>query len=366
MPTVSSDRRSFASTDAQPFTTSEWLRLSGLYGFIGLLHVVGWGLYLGYVRQYPALVGLGLTAYLFGLRHAFDADHIAAIDNTVRSVLARRRSPLSIGFFFSLGHSTIVFGAAVLLACTASAFTQYPRIEHIGGVFGASVSGIFLWVIGILNLLVLLDLLQIWGRARHGNHSHDDLEAMLARRGLINRLLGQRYLQGIKYGWQMYPLGFLFGLGFDTATEVSLLAMTAGAASGSLPWPAVLSLPILFAAGMTLLDTTDSVLMTKAYRWAFINPVRKVFYNATTTLLSVVVALVIGTIELLQVLVGTLGLKGGIFSTIADLNFGDAGFVIVGLFMVAWLACLSLWKFGRSGRDGRSAAAADEGSFSEP
>lgn len=330
------------------FTSSEWLRISALYGIIVSLHVIGWGLYLSYARQYPPLVGLGLTAYLFGLRHAFDSDHIAAIDNTVRSILQKRRSPLGIGFFFSLGHSTIVFALAIVITCAAAAVkAKLPFMESIGGLFGASVSGIFLWIIGILNLLVLLDILQVWTKAKTGTHSHRHLDELLAKRGLMNRLLGRRYVQLINHSWQMYPVGLLFGLGFDTATEVALLAMTAGAATGMLPWPAVLSLPILFTAGMALLDTTDGILMTKAYRWAFINPIRKVFYNLTTTSISIVVALIIGTIELLQVFVGVFGLHGGIFTAVADLNFGDLGFFIVGLLMVAWITSLSIWKFGR-------------------
>lgn len=330
------------------FTPAEWSRIGGLYSVVVLLHLTGWGLYLFYSRHYPALVGFGLVAYLFGLRHAFDADHIAAIDNTVRSMLQKKRSPLGIGFFFSLGHSTIVFGLAVTLTFAAAAVkTRVPQLENMGSVFGVIVSGVFLWIMGVLNLLVLFDILKVWKRARMGSHNHDHLEEMLAKRGLINRLLGQRYLKFMNHSWQMYPVGLLFGLGFDTATEIGLLAMTAGAAAGALPWPAVLSLPLLFTAGMTIMDTTDGVLMTKAYNWAFINPLRKIFYNLTTTSLSIVVALVIGTIELLQVPIGELGLNGGIFDVIGDLDFGDLGFIVVGLFMMAWIASLSIWKFGR-------------------
>ncbi len=278
-PTVGSTRLSFSA--------DEWMRLAGLYGFIGLLHVVGWGLYLHYATDYPALVGLGFVAYMFGLRHAFDADHIAAIDDTVRYLLQKGKKPLGIGFFFSLGHSTIVLCLAVAIAFAASAIAQeLPALKNIGGILGASVSGIFLWVIGILNLLVLVDILGVWKQAKAGTHDHHHLEELLSKRGLVNRLFGGRVQKFLNHSWQMYPLGLLFGLGFDTASEVGLLAMTAGASAGNLPIPAVLALPILFAAGMSLMDTTDGVLMSKAYNWAFLNPLRKIFYNITTTSLS--------------------------------------------------------------------------------
>lgn len=331
-----------------PFTASEWRRLAGLYGFIAFLHLLGWGLYLYYAGSHPALVGLGFVAYMFGLRHAFDADHIAAIDDTVRYMLQKGKKPLGIGFFFSLGHSTIVLCLAVVIAFAATAVKQsLPELKNIGGLLGAGVSGTFLWIIGILNLLVLLDILGVWKQAKAGTHSHQHLEELLLRRGLINRLFGGRLQKLLNHSWQMYPLGLLFGLGFDTASEVGLLAMTAGASAGDMPIPAVLSLPILFAAGMSLMDTTDGVLMSKAYNWAFLNPLRKIFYNITTTSLSIVVALVIGTIELLQVLISMLGLQGAFFDFVAGLDFGILGYVIVGLFLLAWGLSVGLWKFGR-------------------
>jgi high-affinity nickel-transport protein len=333
---------------ALAFTAAEWRRLAGLYGFIALLHVLGWGSFLYYSSRYPALVGLGFAAYTFGLRHAFDADHIAAIDDIVRYMLQKGKRPLGVGFFFSLGHSTIVLGLAVVIIFAAAAVKQeLPELRNLGGIIGASVSGTFLWVIGILNLLVLLDILHVWRQAKTGKHSHAHLEALLTQRGFINRLLGGRLQRIINHSWQMYPVGLLFGLGFDTASEVGLLAMTAGASAGNLPIPAVLSLPILFAAGMSTMDTTDGVLMVKAYNWAFVNPLRKIFYNITITSLSIAVALAIGTIELLQVFIGILDLKGRFFDLVAALDFGVLGYVIVGTFLAAWGVSVAVWKLWR-------------------
>jgi high-affinity nickel-transport protein len=330
------------------FSPAEWRRLAGLYGFIGFLHVLGWGLYLHYAVQSPQLVGLGFAAYMFGLRHAFDADHIAAVDDTVRFMLQKGKQPLAVGFFFSLGHATVVLALAIGVALAAGAVrSELPMLKDFGAVIGAGVSGTFLWIIGVLNLLVLLDILKIWNSARSGTHSHAHLDALLNKRGLLNRIFGGRLRRLMNHSWQMYPLGILFGLGFDTASEVGLLAMTAGATAGNLPVPAVLCLPILFAAGMTVMDTTDGVLMCKAYDWAFLNPLRKIFYNLTTTGLSVAVALLIGTVELLQVFIGLLGWRGRFFDDIAALDFGMVGYLIVGLFLLAWGLSVGWWKFGR-------------------
>jgi high-affinity nickel-transport protein len=330
------------------FSPVEWARLAGFYGFIGSLHLLGWGLYLYYAGHYPQLVGLGFVAYVFGLRHAFDADHIAAVDDTVRFMLQKGKQPLGVGFFFSLGHSTVVLALCVGIAFAAAAVkADLPQLKNMGAIIGASVSGTFLWIIGILNLLVLLDVLKIWHTAKSGTHSHAHLEALLQKRGLLNRLFGGRLQKLMTHSWQMYPLGLLFGLGFDTASEVGLLAMTAGASAGNLPVPAVLCLPILFASGMAIMDTTDGVLMCKAYNWAFLNPLRKIFYNITTTGLSVAVALLVGTIELLQVLIGMLGLHGHFSNFVAGLDFGMMGYLIVGMFLVAWGLSVGLWKFGR-------------------
>ena len=330
------------------FTGAEWLRLAGFYGFIGVLHLVGWGLYLEHAAHNPALVGLGFAAYMFGLRHAFDADHIAAVDDTVRFMLQRGQRPLGVGFFFSLGHSTVVLALAVGIAFAAAAVKQdLPGLRVIGGLVGAGVSGVFLWVIGILNLLVLLDILKIWRQARSVGHNHAHLEQLLQQRGLLNRLFGGRWRGALTHSWQMYPLGLLFGLGFDTASEIGLLAMTAGASAGDLPIGAVLSLPILFAAGMSVMDTTDGVLMSKAYNWAFLNPLRKIFYNLVTTSLSIAVALVIGSVELAQVLINLLDLRGRLSDFIVGLDFGKLGYVIVGMFLLCWGLSVAIWKLGR-------------------
>lgn len=351
---VPSVEKATVKFDLASFSADEWWRLAGFYGFIALLHVVGWGLYLGYSAGHPALIGLGFVAYLFGLRHAFDADHIAAVDDTVRFLMQRERSgprgqrPLGIGFFFSLGHSTIVLGLAVAIALAASAITAgLPAWRVIGGIVGAGVSGVFLWIIGLLNLAVLLDILKLWRHARTGSHDHAHLDELMARRGLMWRLFGGRLQQHLHSSWQMYPLGLLFGLGFDTASEIGLLAMTAGASAGDLAIGAVLSLPILFAAGMSIMDTTDGVLMVKACQWAFVNPLRKIFYNLATTGLSVAVALVIGSIELLQVSSHLLGLHGRFFDFVNRLDIGAMGYAIVGLFGLCWTASVVLWKFGR-------------------
>lgn len=330
------------------FSSTEWIRLGGFYGFIGVLHILGWGGYLYYVRGYPQLVGLGFVAYMFGLRHAFDADHIAAVDDTVRYMLQKGNKPLGIGFFFSLGHSTVVLALAVGIAFATLAVTAgLPQLKSIGAVLGAGVSGTFLWIIGILNLLVLLDILKVWRKAKSGAHSHAHLELLLRKRGLLNRLFGGRLQQMMNHSWQMYPLGLLFGLGFDTASEIGLLAMTAGAAAGNLPVPAILCLPVLFAAGMSVMDTTDGVLMCKAYDWAFLNPLRKIFYNITTTGLSVAVALLVGSVELLQVVIGVLGLRGPVLDAIAGQDFGVLGYLIVALFLAAWGASVAWWKLGK-------------------
>jgi high-affinity nickel-transport protein len=330
------------------FSAAEWRRLGGFYGAIALLHGVGCGLFFYYSARYPALIGLGLAAYLFGLRHAFDADHIAAVDDTVRYLLQTGQKPLGIGFFFSLGHSTVVFVLALVIVFAASTVKQgLPELQHYGGLIGAGVSGLFLWLIGILNLLLLLDMLKLWRLAKTGQHSHAHLDQLLSKRGLLNRLFGGRLQRLIQHSWQMYPLGLLFGLGFDTASEIGLLAMTAGAATGNLPIGAVLCLPVLFAAGMSLMDTTDGVLMVKAYNWAFVNPLRKIFYNLTTTSLSIAVALVIGSVELLQVFIHLLHLHGSFYDAVSALDFGVLGYVIVGVFLLVWGVSAALWKLNR-------------------
>jgi nickel/cobalt transporter (NiCoT) family protein len=332
---------------ARAFTADEWLRL-GLFGaVIALLHVAGWGLFLWYSGRDQALVGLGLTAYLFGLRHAFDADHIAAIDNTTRKLLGEERRPLGVGFFFSLGHATVVLVLVGLLAiATRTADTTIPSLQHYGGYVGAGVSGAFLWSIGILNLVVLVDIVRIFGEMRGGEYDRERLENRLLERGMMSRFFG-RFFRLIDASWKMYPLGLLFGLGFDTATEIGLLAVAAGVATHDVPLPAVMSLPLLFAAGMGAMDTLDGAFMTRAYGWAFSNPVRKVYYNITVTSLSIVVALAIGTVELLQVVATKLALSGGFWDWLNGLDFETLGYAVVGLFVLMWAMSVSIWKLRR-------------------
>ncbi len=335
------------------FSAAELMRIAALYGFVALLHVIGWGLYLHYTRLHPALVGLGLVAYMFGIRHAFDADHIAAVDDTVRLMLQKGKRALGVGFFFSLGHSTVVVGLTVGIALGATRWRlELPQLKAIGGFVGASVSGAFLYIIGILNLLILCDVLKVWRKAKTGEHDHLALERLLRQRGIIGRLFGRHLQKLMNHSWQMFPLGLLFGLGFDTASEVGLLAMTAGASVGNMPIYAVLSLPILFAAGMTMMDTTDGILMSKAYNWALLNPLRKIFYNITSTGISVAVALVIGTVELLQVLMRVMDAHGPIPDMISRFDLGVLGYFIVAMFLLAWGLSVIMWKYANIGGAG--------------
>jgi high-affinity nickel-transport protein len=319
-------------------TRAEWLRLSGFGSGVLFLHLLGWGLFLFYSRNNAALAGLGTLAYSFGLRHAFDADHIAAIDNTTRKLLQDNQRPLGVGFFFSLGHSSIVFALTTALALGAKTVnSSIPSFRSYGSIIGTSVSGTFLLVIGILNLLVLADVVRVFRDMKHGRYDHAALERRLLDQGLMSRMFIRRLGDRIDMSWKMYPLGILFGLGFDTATEVGLLAIAAGVATHHVPFLAIFSLPVLFAAGMSLMDTADGAFMSHAYGWAFSNPVRKVYYNITVTSLSVAVALLIGMIELVQVSTGWL----------SSLDFGKLGYVVVGLFVATWCTSLLLWKTQR-------------------
>jgi high-affinity nickel-transport protein len=337
--------------------------LGGMYGFIALLHIVGFVVLfavvvpanysLGTTGVYTA--GIGLLAYTFGLRHAFDADHIAAVDNTTRKLLGERTEsgprPLSVGFWFSLGHSTIVFGLTFLLSIGVRALAgqvedDSSQLHSVTGIIGASVSGVFLWILGIVNLVVLIGIIGVFRRMRHGHFDEQELEEQLNKRGFMNRFLNG-LTKSVRKPWHIYPVGVLFGLGFDTATEVGLLVLAGGAAAFNLPFYAILVLPILFAAGMSLMDTTDGVFMNFAYGWAFAKPVRKVFYNITITALSVAVALIIGTIELIGVLVAQAGIQSGLLFDIASIPLDLAGYAIVALFVLAWLVAFAVWKVGR-------------------
>ncbi len=321
------------------FTGAERVRLLGLAAAVAALNVVGWSLFVWYSRHSVALAGLGTLAYAFGLRHAFDADHIAAIDNTTRKLLQDGKRPLATGFFFSLGHSTVVLGLVCGLAfATSSVDARLPLLQRYGGAVGTGVSGTFLWLIGLLNLIVLVDVLRIVRELRAGRYDGERLERRLLDRGLMSRFFGGRLAGRIRSSRQLYPIGFLFGLGFDTASEVGLLALSAGVATSQVPLPAVLSLPILFAAGMSLMDTADGVFMSRAYGWAFASPVRRVYYNLTVTTLSVGVALVVGTIELLQV---------AHVPGFAALDLGTLGYGIVAAFALAWAVSLLVWRTAR-------------------
>ena len=329
-------------------TPREWARLGGFAGGVLFLTVLGWGLFLFYARHNPALAGLGTLAYTFGLRHAFDADHIAAIDNTTRKLLQDGKRPLGVGFFFSLGHSTIVFSLAAGLAIAAKTVnSKIPAFQGYGAYVGASVSGSFLLLIGVLNLLVLLDILGVFRRMKRGHYDEQKLEQALLNQGLMSRFFLRRVGDRIDRSWKMYPLGILFGLGFDTATEIGLLALAAGVATHNVPFLAIVSLPIIFAAGMSLMDTADGAFMSQAYGWAFSNPIRKVYYNITVTSLSVTVALLIGTIELLQVVAAKLSLDGSFWTFLDELDFGRIGYVVVALFVATWAFSLVLWKARR-------------------
>ncbi|CAM4266474.1 High-affinity nickel transport protein [Mycobacterium basiliense] len=339
-------------------TPSEWWRLGIMAAVIATLHLVGW-ITLTLVVQPAQLavggkafgIGIGLTAYTLGMRHAFDADHIAAIDNTTRKLMSDGQRPLAVGFFFSLGHSTVVFGLAVLLATGVKAIVgpveeDSSSLHHYTGLIGTSVSGVFLYLIAILNVIVLVGILRVFFRLRRGEYDEAELEAQLESRGLINRLLG-RFTKSISKSWHMYPVGLLFGLGFDTATEIALLVLAGTSAAAGLPWYAILCLPVLFAAGMCLLDTIDGSFMNFAYGWAFSNPVRKIYYNITITTLSVAVALLIGSVELLGLFADEFGWRGTFWDWVAGLNLNLVGFVVVGMFVITWAAALLVWRFGR-------------------
>jgi nickel/cobalt transporter (NiCoT) family protein len=352
-------------------TRADRASLGGMIGFVVLLHLLGFGILFGLVvphhyhlgGDHPVFsIGVGVLAYTFGLRHAFDADHIAAVDNTTRKLLAdnterrdagqpEQRRPLSVGFWFSLGHSTIVFGLSFLLAAGVKALAgpvenDNSTLHSVTGVVGASVSGVFLWVLGILNFAVLLGILKVFRDMRSGHYDEAELEEHLNKRGFMNRFLNG-LTRSVRKAWHIYPIGVLFGLGFDTATEVGLLVLAGGAAAFQLPFYAILVLPIMFAAGMCLMDTIDGVFMNAAYGWAFAKPVRKVFYNITITSISVAVALIIGTIELVGVIADQADITSGPIGWIADINLDYAGYGIVGLFFLSWLIALAVWRYGR-------------------
>ena len=340
-------------------TPAERRRLMGMFSFITLLHLVGWGILLLVVQpQHLSLggkvfgIGIGTTAYVLGMRHAFDVDHIAAIDNTTRALMERKQRPLSVGFWFSLGHSSIVFGLCVLLAFGVRSLVgkvsdHNSTLHAVTGAVGITVSGIFLLVLGSFNFVILLGIIKVFRRMRQTTVHEDELQDLLAKRGFLARILVQ-VTAAVKKPTHMYPVGLLFGLGFDTATEVSLLVLASAGAAYALPWYALLCLPILFAAGMCLFDTIDGTFMNFAYGWALSQPVRKVYYNLTITTLSIVVAWIIGGFELLSLLVNRLKLTGGVWDVISGVgDFSLSGYLVVGLFVLTWAVSVCIWKFGK-------------------
>jgi high-affinity nickel-transport protein len=344
-------------------TGREWLRLISMFGFIVAINAAGWGIYVlcvmphhidyhGYGGSSGLGIGLGvaITAWFLGFRHAFDADHISCIDNTTRKLMADGKRPLASGFFFSFGHSTIIVavGVGITLAARAvfgAVVDPHSAYETAGGAAGTLLSAGFLYLIALLNLIVLAGIFKVFRDMRRGVYNETELEAQLQARGLMYRFFG-RFMKSITRTWQLYFVGLVFGIGFDTATEVVLLAATAYAAIQGLPYYAVLALPLLFSGGMMLFDTLDGCFMNFAYGWAFARPVRKVYYNLVITALSIGAAFIIGTIEILGVLTTEIHLHGGFWSVMANFNINVAGFCIAGLFVTVWAVALSYWRWG--------------------
>jgi len=330
-------------------------RLIGLYTALITANLLAWACAFGSFGGQPLVLATALIAYGFGLRHAVDADHIAAIDNVTRKLMQEAKRPITVGFFFSLGHSTIVAAASLLIALTASSLEQrFPGLIEVGGVIGTLVSVLFLFAIAMINIMVLAAIYRILQRVRRGHsYADEELNAFLAQRGLLGRLL-RTLSRLISRSWHMYPLGFLFGLGFDTATEIGLLGVSAAEASNGLSIWSILVFPALFTAGMSLVDTSDGVLMVGAYGWAFRDPVRKLYYNLTITGVSAAVAVGVGAIEALGLVVERLGLVGGIRDT-ADLaagHFDLLGYFVIGIFVASWLISLAIYRAMRNRKIG--------------
>jgi nickel/cobalt transporter (NiCoT) family protein len=324
-------------------------KVIGIYALLIAANIAAWLWALAAFRDYPILLGTAMLAYAFGLRHAFDADHIAAIDNVTRKLMQEGKRPVAVGFFFSLGHSTIVILLSIAIAITATALqSRFDNFTAIGGVIGTLVSAFFLFAIAIANVLVLISIARTFRAVKSGSKFVDeDLDLMLSRRGFMGRLL-RRFYRLIEQSWHMYPLGVLFGLGFDTATEVGLLGISATQAAQGMSIWSILVFPALFTAGMSLMDTTDSVLMVGAYGWAFVKPIRKLYYNLTITAVSVIVAMVVGGLEVLNLIGDQLGLTdgGGFWGAIGAINdnFGVLGYIIVGIFLLSWLISFAVYR----------------------
>ncbi|MGH9409697.1 MAG: HoxN/HupN/NixA family nickel/cobalt transporter [Vicinamibacterales bacterium] len=332
-----------------PLKRSERGQLFVFGAVVLALHVIGWGLvWIAVVPKYPFMWGFAGLAYAFGLRHAFDADHIAAIDNTTRKLMDHESRPFGVGFFFSLGHSTVVLALTIAIAlATRPIAAALPRLHSAGAYLGTTVSGVFLYIIGIVNLIVLIDVCRVLAGLRDGAYDEAALEARLLQRGFMNRWFG-RLFRIVTRPRHMYWVGLLFGLGFDTATEVGLLTTAGVAASQALPLAAILVLPIVFAAGMCLMDSADGILMCGAYGWAFTNPLRKVFYNLTVTGLSVVVALLIGTIELASIVTDRLlDVHSGVWGALQRVDSQTMGLTVAAMFVICWAVSAGIWRWGR-------------------
>jgi high-affinity nickel-transport protein len=299
-------------------------------------------------RSYVLLAGLGVVAYVFGLRHGVDADHIAAIDNATRKLIQEGKHPLTAGTWFSLGHSTVVVGLVLLLVfATRAVVAAEPTLQGFGSILGTTVSGVFLWLIGIINVVIAVEVYRIFQDLGAGRLNEAQLEDVLKGRGFMNRYFGGLF-KLVREPWQLYPIGLLFGLGFDTASEVALIAISIGiGVSQSVSMWSILILPLMFTCGMVLVDSSDGIAMNLAYGWAFLKPVRKVYYNLTITVISVLVAFLIGSVELLQVLAGELNLTGGFWSWVGGLDFETLGFGIVGLFFLSWIAAIAVYRYKR-------------------
>jgi len=325
-------------------------KVIGIYGILFAFNVAAWLWAIVAFRHYPLLLGTALLAYSFGLRHAVDADHIAAIDNVTRKLMQEGKRPVAVGFMFSLGHSTIVVLGSAAIAATALALQhRMDGARVVGGVVGTLVSALFLFGIAIVNIVVLISIYRAFVRVRNGApYVDEDFDMLLASRGFLARLFRPMFAM-IRRSWHMYPLGVLFGLGFDTATEIGLLGISAAEASKGLPLWSIMAFPALFAAGMSLIDTTDNILMLGAYGWAFIKPVRKLYYNMTITFVSVVVALVVGGIEALGLVASEFHWSGLFWDAVLKLNgnFGALGYFIVGVFVLSWVLSIAIYKWRR-------------------
>ena len=325
-------------------------KICGIYGFLLVFNLAAWLWTFVAFRHYPALVGTAFLAYSLGLRHAVDADHIAAIDNVTRKLMQEGKRPVAVGLMFSLGHSTIVVLGSVAIAATALSLQhRMDAVRHIGGFVGTLVSTLFLFGIAIVNIVVLRSVYLAFRRVRRGErYVEEDFDLLLGSRGFLSRLFRPMFAM-IRRSWQMYPLGLLFGLGFDTATEIGVLGISAGEASKGLSLWSILVFPMLFAAGMSLIDTTDNILMLGAYGWAFVKPIRKLYYNMTITLVSVIVALVVGGIEALGLLAGQFHRQGAFWSVVGRLNenFGTLGYLIIALFVMSWCISIGIYRWRR-------------------